>query len=64
MIKLTLSGDLLAIDERLKHEGGVVSLGVTAWEAGAYHLSVRVKNSIERQTCSFNWVFVHILFFF
>ena len=57
---LTSSRFLLSVGKGLQGERQVVFGGLAVWEASTNHPGVRVQNSIERQTCSFNWVFVHL----
>ena len=58
-VALTLSFDFLAVLELLHQEGEVVSLWITLWEAFLDHLGVGEEDSIEGETGSLNWVFVH-----
>jgi len=59
---LTVSALFFSVVVGLHEEGEVVSLGLLSWEASLNNSGVGEQNSVERESSSFDWVFVHFLF--
>jgi hypothetical protein len=59
---LTVSALLFSILVGLHEEGEVVSCLLLSWEASLNNSGVGEQNSVEGESSSFDWVFVHFLF--
>jgi len=61
---LTVSAGLFTVLIGLHEEREVVSGALLSWEASLDNLGVGEQNSVETESGSFDWVFVHFFYLY